>query len=398
MLFRVFHRRLHRTLRLLGTDAKVPPVSSGTEKVKELLENAATFEDIKSSDANDANDWATLPYVAGTYITRDQSKKAARPKIDPRETNVILFPGQGAQYVGMGSKLLKFPGARDIFALANDVLGYDLLKICIEGPKSKLDQTKYCQPAVMVTSLAALEQLREERPNAIENCFATAGFSLGELTALVFAGAIPFDKGLRLVQIRAEAMQLASQQTKSGMATVLFGADGRIGDACKEAKNWCIEKGIENPDCRVANYLYPGCKVLAGNEEALKYLEANTKRFNIRRLKRLPVSGAFHTDLMQTAVEPFSTALRKIKVEDPIINVHSNVDGKYYKNAGHIVGQLPKQIVRPVKWEQLLHIMYERKQGEHFPRTFECGPGKGLKAILKQVNAKAWDSALNVEA
>ncbi|XP_058057515.1 probable malonyl-CoA-acyl carrier protein transacylase, mitochondrial [Anopheles bellator] len=397
MLFRVFHRRLHRTLRQLGTDAKVPPIATGdSESVKKLLEHAASFEDLDRR--SEESDWATLPYVAGTYISRDQSKKAVRPTIDPRETNIIVFPGQGSQYVGMGSKLLKFPGARDIFALANEVLGYDLLKICIEGPKSKLDQTKYCQPAVMVTSLAALEQLREERPNAIDNCFATAGFSLGELTALIFAGAIPFDKGVRLVQIRAEAMQLAAQQAKGAMATALFGADGRIGEACNEAKNWCIDRGIENPDCRVANYLYPGCKVLAGNEEALRFLEANLKRFNIRRLKRLPVSGAFHTELMEPAVEPFAAALRKIRVQDPSISVHSNVDGKCYRNAGHIVSQLPKQIVRPVKWEQTLHILYERKTGVHFPRTFECGPGKGLKAILKQVNAKAWDSTLNVEA
>lgn len=118
----------------------------------------------------------------------------------------------------------------------------------------------------------------------------------------------------------------------------------------------------------------------------------------MKRIKRLPVSGAFHTELMAPAVEPFTQALKKITIEDPIISVHSNVDGKKYRNAGHILNQLPKQIVRPVKWEQTLHNLYERKTGEFFPRTFECGPGKGLKAILKQVNAKAWDSSFNIEA
>ncbi|KAL1394317.1 hypothetical protein pipiens_012037 [Culex pipiens pipiens] len=375
MFSRIIFRRLHRSASL---SSKPPEKSAalGEEKVRDLLDNAATFEDAKPRSEQDT--WATLPYVDGTFMGRDQSLKSSRPRIDPRETSIILFPGQGAQYVGMAKRLLKYPGARDIFQLANEVLGYDLLKLCLDGPREKLDQTRHCQPAVMVSSLAALEQLKEERPNAIENCFATAGFSLGEISALVFAGALPFDKALRLVQIRAEAMQLASEQHTSGMATVLYGADARIGEACKGAL-----------DC---------CKVIAGSEDALKFLEANGKKYGIKRLKRLPVSGAFHTELMASAVEPFAKALKKITIEDPIIGVYSNVDGKRYRNAGHILGQLPKQITRPVKWEQTLHNLYERKAGENFPRTFECGPGQGLKTILKQVNGKAWDSAFSIEA
>lgn len=274
---------------------------------------------------------------------------------------------------------------------------YDLLKLCLEGPKQQLNETRYCQPAVFVSSLAALERLKEERPQAIDNCVATAGFSLGEITALVFAGALPFDKALRLVQIRAEAMQEAADRVEGGMATVLYGADSRLGDACRAAVDWCIEKGIEQPECKIVNYLYPHCKVVAGNAEALRYLEANAKQFRLRRLKRLSVSGAFHTSLMQSAVEPVERALRKIPIVDPAICVHSNVDGRRYRNADHILSQLPRQLVKPVKWEQTLHILYERGQGEHFPRTFECGPGRGLTTILKQVNAKAWDTAINIE-
>lgn len=259
MLSRSIVRRLHRVTSLhCKPQAPVAP-SLGAEKVKDLLDNAATFEDVQSHSEQDS--WATLPYVDGTFFGRNQALKSSRPKIDPRETSIIMFPGQGSQYVGMASKLLKFPAARDIFALANEVLGYDLLKLCVEGPKEKLDQTMYCQPAVMVSSLAALEQLKEERPNAIDNCFATAGFSLGEITALVFAGSIPFDKAVKLVQIRAEAMQWASQQNKSGMATVLFSPDARLGEACRDAVNWCVQRGMENPECRIANYLYPSCKV-----------------------------------------------------------------------------------------------------------------------------------------
>lgn len=219
-----------------------------------------------------------------------------------------------------------------------------MLKLCLEGPKEKLDKTVYCQPAIVVSSLAALERLKEERPNAIDNCVATAGFSLGEITALIFAGAIPFDKGLRLVQVRAEAMQLASEQAPSGMATILFGPDTDLKGACSKAVDWCISKGIENPECRVANYLYPHCKVVAGNVEALHFLETNAKHLKLRRIKRIPVSGAFHTALMEPAVEPFKKALKKITISDPVISVHSNVDGLRYRNAGHILHQLPKQV------------------------------------------------------
>lgn len=260
-----------------------------------------------------------------------------------------------------------------------------------------MDQTVFCQPAVAVTSLASLEKLREERPNAIDSCVATAGFSLGEISALIFAGSIPFDQGIKLIQIRAEAMQIASDKTPSGMATVMYGPDSDLGQACVRAQEWCLERGVENPECRIANYLYPHCKVVAGNNEALEFLEKNARQYKLRKVKRLPVSGAFHTNIMESAVEPFRKALKKIKIEAPFINVHSNVDGKRYRDAAHIVNQLPKQIIKPVKWEQLLHVMYERKQEEHFPRTFECSPGRGLRAILKQVNAKAWDTSFTVD-
>ncbi|XP_016925932.3 probable malonyl-CoA-acyl carrier protein transacylase, mitochondrial [Drosophila suzukii] len=322
----------------------------------------------------------------------------SRPTIDPKETSIMLFPGQGTQYVGMGKELLRFPGARRIFELANEVLKYDLLKICLEGPREKLNRTEHAQLAVMVSSLAALEQLREERPKAIETCVAAAGFSLGEITALVYADALPFDKALRLVQVRATAMQAACDQAAGAMAMTLYGPDTNLGEACARAQQWCLDKGVESPYCGVANYMYPHCKVVAGNVEALEFLEQNAKALKIRRMKRLAVSGAFHTPLMQSAVEPFTKALKSVRLQDPVIRVYSNVDGKPYRHAKHILTQLPKQIVRPVKWEQTLHEMYERKQGVDFPRTFECGPGKGLVQVLEKVNAKAAQSSINVIA
>ncbi|XP_037722842.1 probable malonyl-CoA-acyl carrier protein transacylase, mitochondrial [Drosophila subpulchrella] len=357
-----------------------------------------------SSDAAKATTEATV--LAESLEKRQQLlnelaeplDQPSRPTIDPKETSVMLFPGQGTQYVGMGKELLRFPGARRIFELANEVLKYDLLKICLEGPREKLNRTEHAQLAVMVSSLAALEQLREERPKAIETCVAAAGFSLGEITALVYADALPFDKALRLVQVRATAMQAACDQAAGAMAMTIYGPDTNLGEACARAQQWCLDKGVESPYCGVANYMYPHCKVVAGNVEALEFLEQNAKALKIRRMKRLAVSGAFHTPLMQSAVEPFTKALKSVRLQDPVIRVYSNVDGKPYRHAKHILTQLPKQIVRPVKWEQTLHEMYERKQGVDFPRTFECGPGKGLVQVLEKVNAKAAQSSINVIA
>lgn len=388
-MFRLQFQRSFTIYYSLRTDEKV-------SKLSKLLDDSVSFPERKQK--HPLQEWSTLPYPEGTVFNRrDQGSKVLRQKIDPRETSIIMFPGQGTQFVGMGAQLVKIPEVLDMFELASEVLKYNLLDLCLRGPKNDLDQTIYAQPAIFVTSLACLERLKEERPNAIESCIATAGFSLGEITALVFAGAIPFDQGVRLVQIRAESMQKASDIFKGGMITVLYGPDSKLNYAVKAAKEWCIEKGVENPDCIVANYLYPHCKVVAGSEEALRFIETNGKEFNLRRIKRLPVSGAFHSTLMESAVEPFRKALNKIQLDDPSIAVHSNIDGLPYRHAEHIRKQLPKQIIKPVKWEQMLHILYERKDGDHFPRTFECGPGHALRTILKQVNAKAWDTSHSIE-
>lgn len=297
---------------------------------------------LQSSESSASPQGETQDKLLQNMLESDQK---VRPKIDPKETSIILFPGQGTQYVGMASKLMRFPEARRIYELANEVLGYNLLKLCLEGPREKLNRTEHAQHAVMVSSLAALEQLKEERPKAIDNCVATAGFSLGEITALVFAAVIPFDKALKLVQVRANAMQIACDQAAGGMAMVLYAPDTEIGAACNKALQWCIDKGVENPYCGVANYMYPHCKVIAGNIEALDFMEKNAKALKIRRMKRLPVSGAFHTPLMESAVEPFSKALKKIVLDEPLIRVYSNVDGKPYKSITHIQKQLPKQVI-----------------------------------------------------
>lgn len=174
-----------------------------TSNVKKLLDDAATFE----SESDGDNLWSTSPYPKGIN-RRIQSRHSLRPKVDPSETSLILFPGEGCQYVGMGKNLLHFPGVRDIFDSASDILKYDILSLCLKGPKPKLDETKYSQVAVMVCSFAALDKLKEERPTSVDSCFATAGFGIGELTALTFAGAISFERGKLMSKVQLILLQI----------------------------------------------------------------------------------------------------------------------------------------------------------------------------------------------
>jgi len=144
----------------------------------------------------------TLVFSPGSYVphkNQSQAQHALRPKVDPQETSILMFPGQGTQFVGMGKGLLMFPQVVDMFEMASDILKYDLLKLCLEGPKSKLDQTMYSQPAILVCSLGAVEKLKEEQPSAIENCMAAAGYSVGEFAALTFAGCFTFEQGEYLI-------------------------------------------------------------------------------------------------------------------------------------------------------------------------------------------------------
>ncbi|XP_051886380.1 malonyl-CoA-acyl carrier protein transacylase, mitochondrial [Pristis pectinata] len=324
-------------------------------------------------------------------LAPDGQSRAGRPdKRRPRQSSLLLFPGQGSQFVGMAEGLERYHSVRQMFEAAHKILGYDLLSLCVNGPQEELNKTVHCQPAVFVTSLAAVERLNSENPEAVERCVGAAGFSVGEFAALVFAGALDFAEALYAVKIRAEAMQEASDSIPSGMLSVVGRAEARYNFACLEAREHCKSLGLDNPVCEVASYLFPNGRVLAGHLQALEFLQKNSRKFHFSRTKLLPVSGAFHTRLMASATQPLQEVLKGISVEKPLISVYSNVDAKKYMHSKHIQQQLVKQLVSPVKWEQTLHAMYEREQGTDFPDTFEVGPGNQLGAMLKNCNLKAW--------
>uniref|UniRef100_A0AA85K3M9 [acyl-carrier-protein] S-malonyltransferase n=1 Tax=Trichobilharzia regenti TaxID=157069 RepID=A0AA85K3M9_TRIRE len=319
--------------------------------------------------------------------------------IEPDKTSIILFPGQGAQFVGMGKELVKLPKIKEMFQCANEILRTDILRTCLEGPVSKLSKTIHCQPATYIISLAAIAKLREENDELVRNCVATAGFSVGEITALVFSGALTYEEGLHIIRVRAEAMQKACDQKSGAMLTVFVNPGSPFKLAIAAAINHCeIHHKILNPCCKVANYLYPDCKVLAGNSEAIEYIEEHAAQFGIRRTKRLEVSGAFHTPLMFSVYKTMANSLNRMEdFREPKIPVVSVVDALPYRNAMNIKQKLAMQVTHPVLWEQTLYALYNRPPDVSFPRTIEPGPGRQLGAMLRMTNRGAFSNYISVD-
>jgi [acyl-carrier-protein] S-malonyltransferase len=288
----------------------------------------------------------------------------------------FLFPGQGAQTVGMGRKLHDtLPAARKLFDEANDGLGYNLADLCFNGPIERLNSTVISQPALYVCGLAALESLRSTDPAAMASCKATAGLSLGEYTALTFAGAIDFRDGLRLVQKRGEAMQAASDATPSAMVSVLTLEQAKVEELCAEARGTEV--------LNIANLLCPGNIVVSGTKAACDRIEKLIEQVGGRSV-RLAVAGAFHTPLMKPADEALARALERVAIRPPRVPVWSNVDARPHTDPEEIRELLVRQVLQPVLWEQTLRNLL----AAGFERFYEIGPGRVLAGLLKRVQRK----------
>ncbi|MDO4629380.1 MAG: ACP S-malonyltransferase [Planctomycetia bacterium] len=289
----------------------------------------------------------------------------------------FLFPGQGAQVVGMGKSLYEnLPAARELFDKADEILGYSLTDLCFNGPIEKLSTTVVSQPALFVTSLAAVEALKVSDPDAVANCETAAGLSLGEYTALAFAGAMSFEEGLLLVQKRGMAMQEAADATPSGMVSLL-GADLAVVEAlCEKARGEEI--------LQVANHLCPGNIVVSGTRAACERVAALAEETGDARAIPLAVAGAFHTPIMRPADEKLAEALAKAVISTPRIPVISNVDVEAHSEPDDIRATLVKQILSPVQWENTVRKLI----ADGYDSFYEVGPGRVLRGLMKRIDRK----------
>lgn len=290
----------------------------------------------------------------------------------------FLFPGQGAQSVGMGKRLAEsLPAARALFDRAGEVLGYDLAKLCFEGPAEELDSTVRSQPALFVTSLAAVEALRAEVPDVVLSCEATAGLSLGEYTAMVFAGVMDFEDGLRLVQKRGAAMQQAADATPSGMVSVLGLERVEVEQLCEKARGDDV--------LEIANLLCPGNIVISGSNAACERAAEMAQSFGAMRAMPLAVAGAFHTVIMKPAESKLAEALANVSMQPPRIPVVANLDARPHDDPEEIRKLLMRQVLEPVQWEDSMR--YLLAQG--FDQFYEVGPGRVLRGLLRRIDRGA---------
>jgi [acyl-carrier-protein] S-malonyltransferase len=289
----------------------------------------------------------------------------------------FLFPGQGAQTIGMCQELCnELPAARDLFDRAGEVLGFDLKKLCLEGPADALEATDVSQPAIFVASLAALESLKQSDPAVVENCQGAAGLSLGEYTALVFAGAMDFVAGLEVVKRRGQAMQAASLATPSGMTSVLGLDEAKADELCRRIA----------PVGRLwkANMLGPGNIVVSGEAAALQAIEPLANELGAMKVVSLPVAGAFHSELMKPADSQLAEVLARTPIQSPRIPVYSNVDAKPHNDPDDIRRTLVTQVLQGVRWEESMRQML----ADGFDTFYEIGPGRVLTALLKRIDRK----------
>lgn len=314
----------------------------------------------------------------------------------PKISNaVLLFPGQGSQYIGMMKAQAQMPVVQEMMTKAKEILGYDVMEMCTTGTEDQLSETRHCQPAMYIAGLVAMEVLRESKPDIVSNPTAVAGLSLGEYTALVAAGVLTFEEGLELVKLRADAMQRAAEVRPQGMYSVAGLSKAKVEELCREA----IAKDTETADpvCQIANCLFTEGFAVSGTTKTVEMMSAAATEAGALQSRAIKTGGAFHSSLMAPAEVELGRALDQAlpKMKPPKCAIYFNVTGQKvaaHTNPAAFIDFMKQQLTSPVLWEQSMQDLTSGGAKEFF----ECGPNKQLKAMMKRINQTAWKATENV--
>jgi len=289
----------------------------------------------------------------------------------------FIFPGQGAQYVGMGKDIAEqSPAAAALFEKANTIVGYDLKRLCFEGPEDKLNATTVSQPAIFVVTAAILELVKAKRPDLAADV--TAGLSMGEYSALYAAGLISFEDTLRLVQKRGDAMQAAADASSGSMVSILGLDEDKAQALCNEAAQGELLVPV--------NFNCPGQIVISGSVAACKRAEGLAEKYGAMKAVPLAVAGAFHSSMMEPAARQLEQALAACPIQNPAaVKVIANITADYYTDADAIRKGLVKQLVAPILWQKCM----ERLLAEGVETFYEMGPGRVLTGLMKRIHRRA---------
>lgn len=291
----------------------------------------------------------------------------------------FIFPGQGAQFVGMGADIAhSFPAAAEIFQKADTILGFDLARLCFEGPSDELNTTTISQPAIFTTSAAILEVLRTAPATGNLQPDVTAGLSLGEYTALYAAGILTFEDALTLVHKRGRAMQAAADATDGAMVSIIGLDNEKIARLCAEAGQGELLEPV--------NFNCPGQIVLSGAKAPCKRAEQLAPKYDAIKAIPLAVAGAFHTEMMASAAESLTRALADVQITQPgVVKTIANVNAEYYDSAEAIARGLALQLTTPILWQKCV----ERLLADGVEEFYEIGPGRVLTGLMRRIERRA---------
>lgn len=384
---------------LWGLDPAKYGLQPFASDVVEQPEASGTYVDVpKPAFAQAATQLARAAPAAPVAPAAAPAPAAALPPFPAAAEGTLpiglLFPGQGSQYVNMMRSVKDIPAVREMLQKAEPILGFDVLDLCLNGPDAKLEETRYCQPAMFVAGMAGLEKLKLDKPEVVEKFRVSAGLSLGEYSALCAAGVFSFEDGLRLVKLRGEAMQEAAAVSAQGMASVAGLDKDTITKLCQESA------AAEGPGgvCMIANELFPKGFSCAGTRKAIETLQEKALAAGALQAKMLKTSGGFHTSLMQPAKERLGKALDELlpSMKPPAHCVWMNTTAQPLEpgtDPKEVVELLKRQLTTTVLWETSVRNMIRSGITEFY----EVGPQKQIKAMMKRIDPTVWGSTTSLE-